>query len=98
MHRGVVQCLVAGADVAHRETLLTLGVVLERPQLDLRPATPNVRCHSAWYLRSRRHSISVGMPLQASETISTMIGEEATSKSMAVIAVPDDTAARTPCR
>jgi hypothetical protein len=38
------------------------------------------------------------MPLQASETIRTMIGEEATSKSVAVIAVPDDTAARTPCR
>ncbi len=55
-------------------------------QLDLRLARPNVRCHSAWYFRSRRHSIRVGMPLQASQNISTMIGVDATSKSVRVIA------------
>jgi len=53
-------------------------------QLDLRPVPPNVRCHSAWYFRSRRHSISVGMPLQASENINKMIGVDATSKSVRV--------------
>jgi len=52
--------------------------------LVLRLAAPNVRCHSAWYFRSRRHSISVGMPLQASENINKMIGVDATSKSVRV--------------
>jgi len=55
-------------------------------QLDLRPVPPNVRCHSAWYFRSRLQSISVGMPLHASQNISTMIGVDATSKSVSVIA------------
>ena len=48
----------------------------------LRPVPPNVSYHSAWYFRSRRHSISVGMPLQASQNISAMIGVDATSKSV----------------
>ena len=41
----------------------------------------NVRCHSTWYFRSRRHAISVGMPLQARHDNSKTIGVEATSTS-----------------
>ena len=74
--------------------MLTSGVSIAYPAADplaaglrylvLRLAPPNVLCHSAWYFRSRRHSISVGMPLQASENINKMIGLDATSKSVRV--------------
>ena len=73
--------------------VVTSGVSIPTPRrpargglrlLVLRLAAPNVRCHSAWYFRSRRHSISVGMPLQASENINKMIGVDATSKSVRV--------------
>ena len=76
--------------------LLTSGVSMAYPAstrawrdmrlLALRLAPANVRCHSAWYFRSPRHAMSVGMPLQASKNINTMIGVDATSKSVRVIA------------
>ena len=50
-------------------------------QEDDRDDLPNVRCHSAWYFRSRRHAISVGTPLQARQKNSRTIGDEATSRS-----------------
>ena len=50
-----------------------------------RCSLPNSRCHSTWYFRSRCHAISVGMPRQASHSNSTMIGVEATSRSVSVM-------------
>ena len=72
--------LSSGVSIAYRAEPLAAGL----RYFVLRLAPPNVRCHSAWYFRSRRHSISVGMPLQASENINKMIGVDATSKSVRV--------------
>ena len=57
------------------------GVSESRAEEPDRDDLPNVRCHSAWYFRSRRHAISVGMPLQARHDNSKTIGVEATSTS-----------------